>query len=45
MRKPYTLDTKDVTLSLSKDPYGPSQKQDLGKTLHIGTGPYLTLKT
>merc|ERR1711990_20750 len=31
MRKEYTLATKDVTLSLSKDPYGPKEKQDLGK--------------
>ena len=32
MRKEYTLAAKDVTLSLSKDPYGPKEKQDLGKS-------------
>ena len=31
MRKPYSLEAKDVSLSLSKDPYGPKEKQDLGK--------------
>ena len=30
MQRPYELSAKDVSLSLSKDPYGPSQKQDLG---------------
>ena len=35
MRKPYSLEAKDVSLSLSKDPYGPKEKQDLGTVIHL----------
>ena len=34
MKRPYNLNTKDITLSLSKDPYGPNSKQDLGNDLN-----------
>ena len=39
MRKPYSLEAKDVSLSLSKDPYGPKEKQDLGNSSNLEFRP------
>ena len=33
MKRPYSLQAKDVTLNFVKDKYGPNERQDLGKLL------------
>ena len=33
MKRPYSLQAKDVTLNFVKDKYGPNERQDLGKLI------------
>ena len=35
MKRPYSLQAKDVTLNFVKDKYGPNERQDLGKLISI----------
>ena len=32
MKRPYSLQAKDVTLNFVKDKYGPNERQDLGNS-------------
>ena len=35
MKRPYSLQAKDITLNFVKDKYGPNERQDLGKSTFI----------
>ena len=35
MKRPYSLQAKDITLNFVKDKYGPNERQDLGKPIMI----------